>query len=92
MAGGMPAVTGKQLQKLLEDDDWLLRRHNARHGTSYSKQFNDGTRVTIIPNTSKPLPIGTLRAILGLRQTRLGRKGLLRLLDKGKRRKRPSEA
>jgi predicted RNA binding protein YcfA (HicA-like mRNA interferase family) len=85
MAEKPPAISGVELMKLLEKDGWVKGRHT-RHGAAFNKTFPSGeTRVTIVPNKTKPLPEGTLRAILGPRQTGIGRRGLLRLLEKGKR-------
>jgi hypothetical protein len=46
------------------------------------KRVGNRTRVTFIPDTRASLPIGTLRAILGTKQTGLGKNGLLKLLNK----------
>jgi len=35
-----------------------------------------------VPDTSESLPKGTLQAILGVKQTQIGKKGLLDLLNK----------
>ena len=79
MAGGLPAVSGTELAKLLETDGWIKHRESP-HGTSYYKDFPTGRRITCIPRTRKSLPRGTLLAILGPKQTGLGRNGLLRLI------------
>jgi predicted RNA binding protein YcfA (HicA-like mRNA interferase family) len=51
---------------------------------SLSKYDEDSGKslVTIIPNTSDDLPPGTLMDILGMKQTRIRKIGLLRLLGK----------
>jgi len=77
----LPAISGRQLMKLLRRDGWTQHR-SSRHGIVYYKQFPSGKRVTIIPNVSKSLPPGTLSDILGQRQTGLGRAGLVRLVKK----------
>jgi len=79
--GNLPAVSGKQLIKLLTSDDWVEGR-KARHGTALTKKYGDTTRVTVVPNKRASLPEGTLRAILGPKQTQLGIKGLERLIRK----------
>jgi len=79
--GNLPAVSGKQLIKLLASDDWVEGR-KARHGTALTKKYGDTTRVTVVPNKKASLPEGTLRAILGPKQTRLGSKGFERLIRK----------
>jgi len=77
-------LSGVQLMKLLEQDGWIKGRFT-RHGASFHKTFPSGeTRVTVVPNKSRPLPEGTLRAILGPKQTGLGRRGILRLLEENK--------
>lgn len=77
----LPAVTGKQLIKLLKNDGWAEGRI-ARHGKCLTKKFSDRTRVTFVPNTRASLPPGTLSDILSVKQTGLGKFGLLKLIDK----------
>lgn len=77
----LPALTGKQLIKLLRADGWCPGRHT-RHGLSLVKKINDQTLVTFVPDTSDSLPEGTLQAIIATKQTRLGKKGLLGLINK----------
>ncbi len=79
MAGGIPAISGPEFMKLLEDDGWT-RGRECTHGVSYSKGIDGRVRVTIIPTDKRPLPKGMLHAILGSKQTGLGRAGLRRLL------------
>ena len=69
--------------KLLAADGWIKGPHT-RHGTAFYKDDGGEVRTTVIPNKSDSLPIGTLRNILGQKQTALGRKGFLRLLRKYK--------
>ena len=76
-----PSVKGKQLIRLLQKDGWIVKR-NANHGVSLSKAHSDRTRVTVIPNTTASLPDGTLGAILGPKQTCIGKQGLLALINK----------
>jgi len=55
------------------------------HGIALKKEFPNGEiRVTTIKDTSDSIPIGTLKAILSNKQTGLGRKGFLNLLNKKK--------
>ena len=77
----VPAITGKQLIRLLHSDGWLGGRYS-RHGRTLTKRFGRQVRVTFIPEKSKPLAIGTLMAILGSKQTGLGRDGLIALIEK----------
>lgn len=74
-----PALSGIKLIALLKSDGWVEHDHRT-HGLALKKQIGQRTRVTIIPYTSASLPIGTLMAILGSKQTGLGKKGLLNLL------------
>ena len=83
---GLPALTGKELIKLFVDNGWSKGRI-ANHGVTLFKQFPEGKRVTFIPNKSCSLPKGTLMAILGHKQTKLGRNGLLKMLENRKRKK-----
>jgi predicted RNA binding protein YcfA (HicA-like mRNA interferase family) len=77
----IPALTGKQLIKLLKRAGWELGRYS-RHGLTLTKKIADQTLVTFVPDTSESLPKGTLQAILGAKQTTIGKKGLLALLNK----------
>lgn len=77
----IPAVTGKQLIKLLKKDGWVVGR-KAKHGISLTKNIGDRTLVTVIPDTRASLDKGTLMAILNIKQTRLGKKGLLKLINR----------
>ena len=54
----------------------------ARHGQVLTKKVGGRTLVTVVPSKSEPLPAGTLAAILGSKQTQLGKAGLQRLLEK----------
>ncbi|MDO9334360.1 MAG: hypothetical protein Q7T57_07570 [Dehalococcoidales bacterium] len=47
-----------------------------------TKDIGNKTLVTIIPTSNASLPHGTLGAILGVKQTKLGKDGLLGLLNK----------
>jgi len=81
MGESLPAISGKQLIKLLVKDGWEIRR-KAKHGFSLAKCLPARTLVTLVPNKSKPLPIGTLSDIWGVDQTRYGRKGIQKLIEK----------
>ena len=76
-----PAVSGKQVIRLLRKDEWILTGRT-RHGVALAKHFGDRTKVTVIPDTKASLDDGTLAAILGVKQTGIGKKGLLDLLNK----------
>ncbi len=77
----LPALSGKQLIELLGKDDWIRQRRTT-HGVALAKHFGDRSKVTVIPDTSASLDDGTLGAILGVKQTGIGRKGLLDLANK----------
>jgi predicted RNA binding protein YcfA (HicA-like mRNA interferase family) len=81
MHTSIPDITGKQLIRLFLKDSWGVGR-KAKHGMTLRKRVGNRTRVTFIPDTRASLPIGTLRAILGTKQTGLGKNGLLKLLNK----------
>ena len=80
MADALPAITGRQLIRLLILDGWEEGRRT-NHGRSLHKTFPDGrTRVTLVPDKRTPLPIGTLATILGPKQSCIGRDGLAALI------------
>ena len=76
-----PALSGKQLIKLLRKDDWIPAGRT-RHGIALAKRVGARTIVTIIPDTRAPLDDGTLGAILSVKQTCIGKKGLVDLVNK----------
>ena len=79
----MANLTGKQLAMLLARDGWVVGRRTT-HGIFFSKRFPDELmpRSTVVPDKSDALPNGTLGAILGVRQTGLGKAGLDALMAK----------
>jgi len=77
----LPAISGKQLIKLLEKDGWIIKGQ-ATHGVSLAKLVGDRTVVTVVRNTNASLPVGTLGAILGVKQIGIGKSGLLDLVNK----------
>lgn len=79
--GSLPAISGVELMKLLEQDGWVKQR-SCNHGFALYKEFPTRKRVTVVPNKRKALPTGTLRAILSQKQTGLGRAGLERLIKR----------
>ena len=81
MYTSIPAITGKQLIGLLQKDGWVIGR-KAKHGMTLRKHIGNRTRVTFVPDTRASLPVGTLRAILSVKQTGIGKNGLLKLLNK----------
>ncbi len=85
MSGGIPAITPKQLMRILEKDGWEKKRLS-KHGESYIKYDKTikRTRVTTIQynKRNESLPTITLHLILGPDQTNIGRAGLLKLIKK----------
>lgn len=77
----LPAITGKQLIKLLKKAGWQSGRQ-ATHGITMVKYIKGRKRVTFIPDTGASIPKGTLGAIIGHKQTILGREGLIKLIEK----------
>ena len=76
-----PAISGKKLIKLLRKDGWIHKRQ-ARHGVALAKITSGRTKVTVIPDTRASLDEGTLAAILGSKQTGIGKRRLLDLINK----------
>ena len=80
MAMALPAITGRQLIRLLRLDGWH-ETGRTRHGIGLAKADAKGrVRITIVPDKRRPLTTGTLAAILGPKQTGLGRAGLAALI------------
>jgi ABC-type nitrate/sulfonate/bicarbonate transport system ATPase subunit len=63
------------------EDGWSVKRR-ANHGLFLTRRFGETVRVTVVKDTTASIPTGTLSAILGPRQTGLGRSGLARLLER----------
>ncbi|OGO04628.1 MAG: hypothetical protein A2Y60_02055 [Chloroflexi bacterium RBG_13_54_9] len=79
----IPAINGKKLIRLLQKDGWAIPiRGTTKHGVALAKATSGRTRVTVIPDTTASLDDGTLAAIIGPKQTNIGRQGLLDLLNK----------
>ena len=83
MSGQLPAVTGRQLMRLLRLDGWQ-RGGQRTHGVAFRKYDPAAgyTRVTVVPNKRRPLHANTLGQILGPHQTDIGRQGLAALIAK----------
>ena len=81
MPDNLPAITGKQLIVLLKKDGWEEQRRT-RHGVALSKEIEGRNLVTVVPDTKTSLPDGTLGAILSVKQTRIGKRGLRELIRK----------
>ena len=81
MAQALPSITGMKLIRLLRRGGFVEGR-KSRHGRTLTKRLPEGiTVVTFVPETRADLPPGTLAHILGPKQTRLGRSGLLALIS-----------
>jgi predicted RNA binding protein YcfA (HicA-like mRNA interferase family) len=76
----IPAITGDQFIQILGKDGWTAVRKTT-HGISLYKDFGETKRLTIIRKGNSPIASGTLAAILGPKQTGIGKKGLLALLN-----------
>jgi len=81
MSGDLPAISGKDLIRLLQKDGWDILRSSA-HGIALRKHDKNigRMRITTIPNKSGSLPSGTLASILSSKQTGIGRKRLAELI------------
>jgi len=78
----LPAITGRQLIRLLNKKDGWQITGTCPHGVSLMKDVAGKRRVTTVQNSHESLPKGTLDAILSEKQTGLGRNGLRDLLNK----------
>ena len=81
MGESLPGISGTDLIKLLKKDGWKEGRRTT-HGIQLTKAFGDRTRVTIVPTKDRHMPNGTLAAILGPKQTGIGRDAFLTLLHR----------
>lgn len=79
----MPVLSGVQLIKLLLLDGWVFRgTPKANHGLALSKFVDGRNLVAIVPYKTDDLPAGTLHGILSVKQTRIGKQGLMNLIKK----------
>jgi predicted RNA binding protein YcfA (HicA-like mRNA interferase family) len=79
MSGGLPALTGPELIRMLKHDGWV-EDGKRTHGIAMKKLCTDGiTRITLIPTRNESLPKGTLAKILSSQQTNIGSAGLRKL-------------
>ena len=68
--------------RLLKADGWI-QGHRTTHGVAFTKIDKQGQcRTTIVPDKGRPLVPSTLHLILGLKQTCIGRQGLLELIER----------
>ncbi len=79
MGESLPGISGTDLIKLLKANGWKEGRRTT-HGIQLTKLVGDRTRVTIVPTKDKHMPNGTLAAILGMKQTGIGREGFLEMM------------
>ena len=75
-----PALSGLDLIRILKKEGWAEHRQT-NHGVALVKKAGGRMKVTIIPKSKASLPKGTLMAILGPKQTGIGSKGLLKILN-----------
>ncbi len=78
----LPALSGAELISLLISKDGWTEHGRRTHGVALRKKVGDRTLATIIPNKTDSLPKKTLGAILGPLQTKIGRKGLVEILNR----------
>ncbi len=78
MSVDLPAINPKDLIKIFENEGWQIQRR-ANHDLAMSKYFNGKNHITIIPMKDKSMPKRTLMAILGIKQTQIGRERFLEL-------------
>jgi len=78
MGQSLPSISGDELLKLLVRNGWKEGRKTT-HGIQISKLNGERTLVAIIPLKHKAMPHGTLMAILGPKQTNIGREGFLEM-------------
>ena len=76
----LPTITGDQLVALLMKDGWKNCGQKT-HGIGLTKKVGDRNLVTVIP-INRELVDWVLSAILGTKQTCIGKKGLLELVNK----------
>ena len=76
-----PALTGKQLIRLLVADGWEIVR-NAPHGAWLRKRFPHETRFATVKDTRAQVPPTYLAIVLSAKVTGIGRQGLLALIEK----------
>ncbi|WP_058439162.1 type II toxin-antitoxin system HicA family toxin [Dehalogenimonas alkenigignens] len=77
----IPAISGNKLIALLQKDGWSIKKH-CDHGVSLFKNIGGINLVTVVPTKNDSLPEGTLQAILGSKQTKIGKNGLLSLINR----------
>jgi hypothetical protein len=80
-----PAITGKELIRLLVNNGWEIKR-KMTHGIGLTKYSPELGRilVTCIPDKNRPLSKNTLTLILGSNQSRIGMLGLKELIAKNR--------
>jgi predicted RNA binding protein YcfA (HicA-like mRNA interferase family) len=80
VAEDLPAITGKQLERLFRLDGWEPKRR-AQEETFFAKKDAAGVvRHTVITTKNRPLASGTLTAMLGPKQSNVGRDGLREMI------------
>jgi predicted RNA binding protein YcfA (HicA-like mRNA interferase family) len=79
----IPSLTGKQLIRLLLKAGGTIEgKSTPGSHIAVIYHVRGRKRVFIVPDTSSSLPKGTLHGIISIKQTGLGKSGLLKLLNK----------
>ena len=81
MADTLPALTGVQLIRLFRQDGWSEKPKQTREGVFFYKHFPEGMRRTVISPKRRPLTPGLLAAIIGPKQSGIGREGLAAMIE-----------
>lgn len=76
-----PAITPSQVIRLLVKDGWV-KGDKTKHGIALTKKVGNRHLATIVKETNESLPSTTLGLILGIKQSKLGKAGLVKLLNK----------
>ena len=80
MSGALSALIGDYLIELLKFDGWEDHGRST-HGRTLKKFIDNRWIVTTIPTKKGSIPDGTLGAILSVKQTRIGKIGLAKLIE-----------
>lgn len=72
-------MTGKQLIALFVLDGWAAQDRRT-HGVMLCKDSPSGPRLALIPDKSDDLPPTVLHRILGVKQSGVGRAGLVAMI------------
>ncbi|GEM_PF-716348 len=90
MASKLPQLSGNELIRLYKENGWVADGRRT-HGLALVKELHGERIVVIIPTKNRPLKDRTLNGIIGPKQSRVGRAGLLAMLENRVKRKKPQE-